>query len=614
MLQEPAYRFFVKGEIRPEGWLRRQLRIQAEGLNGNLDKVWPDVRDSRWIGGDRDGWERVPYWLDGFIPLAYLLEDEALIARARYYMDGILARQCEDGWLCPCAPEERRAYDLWAGMLIAKVLAMYADLSGDERAEDALYRFFQNLRVFTRSATIHNWASLRWFEALIPLYWLYERRPEAWMLRLARRLQQQGFDYKRLFSPYADQEPERVWTYATHVVNLAMALKQGALTARMDGGDPGAQAKGMLDALLRCHGMAVGHFTGDECLMGDSPIQGTELCGVVEAMYSYEQLMAISGDPAWGDCLERLAFNALPATVSADMWSHQYDQQTNQIRCAPLPEDHVVFGTNGPESHLFGLEPNFGCCTANFGQGWPKLAMSAWMRSKEGIVSAVPVPSSLHAVIDGSEVVCSLDTDYPFRGELTYTVTVSRPVEFELKLRIPASASAARVGDADATPGAFYSLRRTWEGIATVRVTLDFACTLADRPRGMKALWRGPLLYAVAIREKWVKKEYTRDGVERKFPYCDYELYPESAWQYGFAPEADFAVREKPVGAYPFDGENPPVEIQAALVPLDWPEAYGTAAAEPQSRKAQGEPRPVRMIPYGCARLRMTEMPVAETD
>ena len=65
-------------EIRPRGWLRRQLEIQAAGLCGNLDRVWPDIRDSRWIGGDREGWERVPYWLDGFIPLAWLLEDEAL--------------------------------------------------------------------------------------------------------------------------------------------------------------------------------------------------------------------------------------------------------------------------------------------------------------------------------------------------------------------------------------------------------------------------------------------------------------------------------------------------------------------------------------------------------
>ena len=46
---------YTAPEIRPQGWLRRQLEIQAEGLSGNLDKVWPDVRDSRWIGGDRDG-------------------------------------------------------------------------------------------------------------------------------------------------------------------------------------------------------------------------------------------------------------------------------------------------------------------------------------------------------------------------------------------------------------------------------------------------------------------------------------------------------------------------------------------------------------------------------
>ena len=101
MLKQPLLRFFSKGEIEPQGWLKRQLRIQADGLSGHLDKTWPDVSDSRWIGGNRDGWERVPYWLDGFVPLAYLLQDEDLIARAKYYIDSILARQCEDGWLCP---------------------------------------------------------------------------------------------------------------------------------------------------------------------------------------------------------------------------------------------------------------------------------------------------------------------------------------------------------------------------------------------------------------------------------------------------------------------------------------------------------------------------------
>ena len=74
------------------GWMKQQLKIQADGLNGNLDKVWRDVRDSAWIGGDAEGWERVPYWLDGFIPLAYLLEDSDMLSRAEKYIDAILER------------------------------------------------------------------------------------------------------------------------------------------------------------------------------------------------------------------------------------------------------------------------------------------------------------------------------------------------------------------------------------------------------------------------------------------------------------------------------------------------------------------------------------------
>ena len=33
--------------------------------------------------------------------------------------------------------------------------------------------------------------------------------------------------------------------------------------------------------------------------------------------------------------------------------------------------------------------------------------------------------------------------------------------------------------------------------------------------------------------------EYTRAGVERRFPYCDYEIYPESEWNYGFADDGE---------------------------------------------------------------------------
>ena len=46
---------------------------------------------------------------------------------------------------------------------------------------------------------------------------------------------------------------------------------------------------------------------------------------MVEYMFSLEQSLAILGDPALGDRLERLAFNALPGTFTDHMWAHQYD-------------------------------------------------------------------------------------------------------------------------------------------------------------------------------------------------------------------------------------------------------------------------------------------------
>ena len=83
VLQPPAFEPLPLGSIKPAGWLKDQLRIQAAGLSGHLDEFWPDIKDSAWFGGKAEGWERVPYWLDGIVPLAYLLDDPALKAKVK---------------------------------------------------------------------------------------------------------------------------------------------------------------------------------------------------------------------------------------------------------------------------------------------------------------------------------------------------------------------------------------------------------------------------------------------------------------------------------------------------------------------------------------------------
>lgn len=94
-------KFLDINEIEPSGWIKKQLEIQKNGLSGNLDLFWPDVKDSSWFGGNAEGWERAPYWLDGVIPLAYLLKDKDLIKRIEKYINYIVENQKPDGWLGP---------------------------------------------------------------------------------------------------------------------------------------------------------------------------------------------------------------------------------------------------------------------------------------------------------------------------------------------------------------------------------------------------------------------------------------------------------------------------------------------------------------------------------
>lgn len=83
-------------------------------------------------------------------------------------------------------------------------------------------------------------------------------------------------------------------------------------------------------------------------------------------------------------------------------------------------------------------------------------------------------------------------------------------------------------------PGTYYALKRKWESTAAIKVKLGFRTELVDRPNGLKVVVRGPLVYALPVKASVQRVEYEKDGVERKFPYCDYVIRAESAWNYAF--------------------------------------------------------------------------------
>lgn len=82
LLQKPLIELPL-GSIKPQGWLREMLIRQKNGATGQMDTLYPLVMGERngWLGGDGDQWERGPYWIDGLLPLAYILDDKELKLR-----------------------------------------------------------------------------------------------------------------------------------------------------------------------------------------------------------------------------------------------------------------------------------------------------------------------------------------------------------------------------------------------------------------------------------------------------------------------------------------------------------------------------------------------------
>jgi uncharacterized protein len=600
------------GSVKPEGWLKRQLRIQADGLSGHIDEFWPSLAsDSGWLGGGGESWERGPYYMDGLVPMAFLLDDARLKAKADKWMRWTLENQRANGGI---GPEKNK--DWWAIMVMLKALTQYQEATGDARVVPLMEKYLAYQLAALATHPLDKWAIYRWQDQALSVAWLYNRTGDRRLLDLAQALFKQGYNWRAQFEnfQFRGKSLKGETALKTHVVNNAMALKTSAVwwLFSRDASDRRAALQ-QLEVMDRFHLQPNGVHAGDEHYAGRNPSQGTELCSVVEGMFSIEQMIAILGDAALGDRLEKMAFNPLPATFSGDMWSHQYDQQANQVLCTLAKRDWT---TNSDESNLFGLEPNFGCCTANFHQGWPKFAASLWMATNDdGLAAVAYAPSRATARVRGGVAVDVVEeTEYPFRDKINIIINPATPAKFPVDLRIPGWATEARLtlngkSVAGVRGGTFHRIERRWTKGDRIELVFPMRVRVSRWHQDSVALDRGPLVYSLRIGEDWRK---LRD----KAPAADWEVYPTTPWNYALAidmakPEASVEVVEKPVGEMPFSSQGAPVELRVKGRRLEnWKLMNNSAGPLRPNPVTSGEPvETLTLIPYGSAKLRITAFP-----
>ncbi len=640
-----AEEVFVKlplGSVQPEGWLNDQLEIQANGLTGHLDEFWVDLANSGWRGNGGESWERGPYYLDGLVPLAYILNDNRLKLKVNDWMEYILNSSHANGWFGPETTTDR-----WPLAVACKVLTEYYEATEDQRAMNVLTSYFRYLHDNKPDWPDDEWRGVRAMEHSVTGYWLYRRIKEPWILETIKSINNNSFDWTDYYYTFpwdsdavADGKIPHNWQaegLTAHVVNNAMAIKYPGLWYQQSKDEKFRNAVFTgIKNYTKHHGQTAGRFSGDEHLSGKSPAQGTELCAVVEYMYSLENLFGIFGEVSLADRLEYLAYNALPGTMTADGWSHQYDQQSNQILVNTAKRN---WSTNRDESNIYGLMPNYPCCLANMHQGWPKFVEHMWMATRDkGLMAALYGPSSVKAMVANGEIVKIIEeTGYPFDGNIIFKIETDKKVSFPLCLRIPEWCNEAvieyRGNKIKATGGEIIKLEEKWKDGDIISLYLPFNIRIERRYNNSVSVLRGPLYYSLRIKKDYseIKMSYNN---ERYMGSTDWKIEPANDWNYGLIintknPGQDIKVETNSIHKYPFadkgdmiwseennkfiiwDKDAPVMlKIKGKQIP-SWGITDNSADNPPVSPvSVDKEEVELVLVPYGSAKLRITEFPL----
>ncbi|HEY9256828.1 beta-L-arabinofuranosidase domain-containing protein [Chitinophaga sp.] len=645
----PVYKALPLGAVKPAGWLRHQLQIMRDGSTGHLDEVYNKIKnDNGWLGGKGDGWEETPYWLDGAVPLAYLLDDKILKEKVGRYISWTLQQQRPSGYFGPLTKSEREnnipigvsnaadGEDWWPKMVMLKVLQQYYTATNDARVLSFMTRYFHYQLEVLKTCPLGKWtewATSRGSENIMIAQWLYSINKDKKLLELAALLESKSFAWTSWLGnrswviDAAAQQNDQHWM-RRHGVNVGMGLKAPALNYQRTGNKHYLQDlhTGFTD-LMNLHGLPMGIFSADEDLHGNAPTQGTELCAVVESMFSLEEIIAITGDPAYMDALERMTFNALPTQTTDDYNNKQYFQIANQVNIKrgvfnfSLPFDREM-------NNVLGMRSGYTCCLANMHQGWTKFASQLWYSATgNGLAALTYSPNEVTAKVGKNNIPVTIkeDTGYPFEEQIRFSLATQQSVAFPLQLRIPAWCEEAVVmlnGQKlrSEKGGQVITIQRTWNNNDQLTLQLPMSVRTSNWGRNSRAIERGPIVYALKLTEQWEKGHDEAEG--------DYfSVYPKDDWNYGL-PEKVIATPAQylqvsniqPVTAdFVWNLAHAPITITTTGKKIPEWKLVDDVAPQPVTDrngvykgKVNEKEEVITLVPYGCTKVRIVAFPVVK--
>ena len=641
--------------IQPEGWLRGYLETQREGLTGHLEVAGYPFNTVGWAGAkipnntSIESWwpyEQNAYWVDGMERCGLLLRDEFLQDKAARQIDYVLGHPAPNGYLGPLLEDTSAQMNRWIHVVFFRALMAAYEDGRHPGIPEALRRHY-----LAHDTTYGGTRDSINIEAML---WTYSHTGDTALQSLAEETfalsEKQNADSATSSRALLTDQPAY-----EHGVTYDERAKLGAIlyayTGKRSYLDLATSAFRKID---KYHMLIGGVNVSSEYLQPVTTTEAYENCDISDYTWSAGYLLMATGDAAYADRIERAVFNAAPGSVRSDFRALQYFSAPNQVVCT-----RTSFPRSAGPQMSFAPNPGTECCPGNVNRCMPNFAARLWMAGEKGAVAAVMyAPSALEARVGSAEVPVQIveETDYPFADTVSFRMHMPGPVRFPFLLRIPAwtlGASLTVNGQpwpTELVPGTFTTLDREFHEGDVLRLQLPMRIELVPGPGGSVSVVRGPLVYSLRIEENWVVDPSDRKST-RDFPA--YNLMAASPWNYALDIKDNALVGltevRAPLTANPWSLSTSPIELQVQahrllnwkIVPLQsvtterwdverdpktnkvtrWYIAGvdkrageflftpAVPAAGTISPNVAAEPERIRLVPYGCAKLRITYFP-----
>lgn len=602
------------GAIEAKGWMRDWMLLTKEGLVGQSEafqKGWRDGMPEPFFC------EQTAYWVDGMLQTGYALHDKELINKAKADIDGFLKnRNYVSSWSMAVYGRAIMAYYKGTGdpAILAAMTDLYkdADLSGFWE----ITKLFGNLKpVFGEGVTAdipsiveHEPRNLVQVEAMLEAY--SYGADSALVIKALEGLKKYDTRFINHFLGRAreTEHNNNGCFLSMHGVTYNEFAKLWALAYLYNGNPDYLQTSvNAYKELDEQNMMPFGVNSSQENLMGVDATASSETCTVSDFINSNIALYRIIGDRSYGDKIERALFNAGAAAWSNDCKLHVYSQAPNKLTLhdKPILKDHFKFkSTHDPL-----------CCTGNITRMIPNFVLHSWMATPDnGVAALMYAPSEVTVnVADNVSVKIEEITDYPFNGNITFTVNPKQTVMFPLYLRIPQWCTNPLIKVQGKTVKAvindkgFLVIHRQWTANDKVLVyfpmqvncVTDVTKSIGNRssldttevvtPNLPYAyIERGPLLYTLKINDKTTKYRYALIPEFKKYKASTFKMANRSPWA------------------------NVPVTISLKAQPIEWSQC---PKLETEAQQSTSKRELITLVPYGCSQgVRVTMFPYVNPE